>query len=306
MGQSSVGPIYSRYLFDRLILIYLGAVLAYTFIGSYFGWAYLLASLFHIVLIFFVFYITGYGGRSRIAITIRWWYPLLLMLPLYYEVELLSYLIHRGEVFDPIIWAWERLLFSTPPHRVLPVILPGRFLNELLHLFYLSYYFIMIGGFLVARAIYKPKLQLAGQGKEGAYQRFVFIMMGTFISYLIIFVLFPVVGPLDDRFLSFHDTGIFSTLIDLLYDIGESEGGAFPSSHIGLSLVVYLLLRPASQRLRIGFLILIFGLTISTVYGAFHYGLDAVAGLVTGPLLYLGWSKIYMRLTKSAPTTSTT
>jgi membrane-associated phospholipid phosphatase len=52
-------------------------------------------------------------------------------------------------------------------------------------------------------------------------------------------------------------------------------------------------------------MVLIFGLTISAMYGAFHYALDAVAGLITGPLLYLGWSKIYLMLTKSAPTAST-
>jgi len=52
--------------------------------------------------------------------------------------------------------------------------------------------------------------------------------------------------------------------------------------------------------------VLIFGLTISTMYGAFHYALDTVAGLITGPLLYLLWSKIHLMLTKSAPTTNTT
>jgi membrane-associated phospholipid phosphatase len=121
---------------------------------------------------------------------------------------------------------------------------------------------------------------------------------------LIVFVLFPVVGPLDDRFLRFHDAGILAHVIDLLYDIVETEGGAFPSSHVGLALIVYLLLRPANRRLRIGFMVLIFGLTISTMYGAFHYALAAVAGLITGPLLYLGWSKIYQWLTPSAPTTN--
>ena len=296
MAEPQVGPLYGRYLFDRLIMIYLAIVLVYCFVGAYFGWLYLVVSLIHIGLLFMVFYITGYGGQNRFEITIRWWYPFLLMLPLYYEVELLSFLIHRGEVFDSTIWAWERLLFATPPHRVLPELLPGRFFTELLHLFYLSYYLIMIGGFYVARAIYKPQLQPKGQATEGPYQRFTFILMGGFLTYMVIFVLFPVVGPLDDRFLRFHDVGLLAPFVDLIYDIGESEGGAFPSSHIGLALIIYLLLRPADRRLRIGWLVVLLGLTISTVYGGFHYGLDAVAGLISGPLLYLGWDKIYGRL----------
>ena len=48
--------------------------------------------------------------------------------------------------------------------------------------------------------------------------------------------------------------------------------------------------------MRTGLLLVILGLAISTVYGSFHYAIDALGGLITGPLFYLFWSWVYRRL----------
>ena len=103
-------------------------------------------------------------------------------------------------------------------------------------------------------------------------------------------------GPLDERFLRFEGYGLLGPLIDLLYTAGDSAGGAFPSSHIGEAVVIYLLLRPRSQAIRAISIALILGLTVSTVYGSFHYAIDAVAGLLTGLLFYFFWNWFYRRL----------
>ena len=61
-------------------------------------------------------------------------------------------------------------------------------------------------------------------------------------------------------------------------------------------MISYLLWHPRKPAVRYGLLALIMGITISTTYGAFHYALDAVAGLITGAGFYLLWDRIYRRL----------
>ena len=280
-----------RYHFDRLILWYLAGIFVITFLGSYTGLPYLFAALVHLALIFMVLQLSGTSRRSGIRSALRWFYPLLLMIPLHYEVEFVGTLVHGGADFDALVRAWDRRLFGGHPHRNLADLLPGPWWRELFHLLYLSYFVIVGGGFWFAWR----KDRMAGEASP-AFLRYAFVFMGVFFTYTVIFILFPVVGPLDDRFLRFHGHGLLGPLIDQLFALADSAGGSMPNSHVGDALVVYLLLRPRHRAIRSGFLALLAGLTLSTVYGSFHYGIDAVAGLISGPILYLVWSWAYGRL----------
>ncbi|UCD37334.1 MAG: phosphatase PAP2 family protein [Fidelibacterota bacterium] len=287
----------ARHHFDRLILWYLGVIFAITFIGSYYGLIYLITALMHMVMIFMVLRISGITARSGPRAWLRWCYPLFLLMPLHYEVELVGTIFHGGVVFDELVKGWDRWLFSGHPHQYLADLLPGPWWREFFHLMYITYYFIIAGGFFCAW----HRGRTSGNGETGYYEsrdflRYVFIFLGTFCSYMLIFIVFPVIGPLDDRFLRFSGYGVLGPFIDLLYTVGDSSAGAFPSSHIGEAVVVYLLLRPKSLPIRAVSISLIVCLTISTIYGAFHYSIDAAAGLVSGLLFYLIWSWIYSRL----------
>ncbi|UCH63240.1 MAG: phosphatase PAP2 family protein [Fidelibacterota bacterium] len=287
-----------RYHFDRLILWYLGGIFAITFVGSYFGLIYLFAALTHLIMIFMVVRITNVSSQTGPRAWLRWLYPLLLLLPLHYEIELVASVFHGGVVFDDVVKVWDRWLFGGHPHRYLADQLPGPLWREFFHLMYITYFIIVIGGYLYARRRGQVSEERGERDVPSDFPRYAFVFLGTFLTYMLIFILFPVTGPLDDRFLRFEGYGFLGPLIDLLYAAGDSAGGAFPSSHIGEAVVVYLLLRPRSPVIRTISIALITGLTVSTVYGSFHYAIDAVAGLLTGILFYIFWNWFYGRLKK--------
>ncbi|MFC1547391.1 phosphatase PAP2 family protein [Candidatus Neomarinimicrobiota bacterium] len=285
-----------RHHFDRLILWYLGIVMVLTLVGSYFGLLYLVTAMMHLIMIIMVFRITDTHSISGPRAWLRWCYPLLLMLPLHYEIELVGTLFHAGTIYDRLVLAWDQWLFRGHPHRYLPDVLPGPWWREMLHFFYCTYYLVVAGGFFFAwrkgGRVNSPEESVPAP----FFYRYTFVFLGTFCTYMLIFIAFPVVGPLDDRFLRFSNLGIIGPLIDLIYTAGDSAGGAFPSSHVGEAVVVYLLLQPRKPWVRAVLIAIITGLTFATVYGSFHYAIDALAGLVTGPIFYLFWSWIYRQL----------
>jgi hypothetical protein len=285
-----------RYHFDRLILWYLGIVMILTLVGSYFGLLYLVTAMLHLIMIIMVVRITDTQSTSGPRAWLRWCYPLLLMLPLHFEIELVGTLFHAGAVYDDLVLAWDRWLFRGHPHRYLPDALPGPWWREILHLFYFTYYIIVVGGFLYAWRKGRPADNPEQSAPEPSFYRYAFVFVATFCTYMMIFIAFPVVGPLDDRFLRFSNQGIIGPMIDLMYASGDSAAGAFPSSHVGEAVVVYLLLQPRKPWAKAASITIIAGLTFATVYGSFHYAIDALAGLATGPVFYLFWSWIYRQL----------
>ena len=287
-----------RYHFDRLILWYLSGMFAVTFVGAYFGLIYLLAALAHLIMIFMVLRITSVSSRTGPRVWLRWLYPLLLLLPLHYEIELIATIFHAGVIYDNLVKVWDGWLFGGHPHQYLADQLPGPWWREFFHLLYLTYFFIITGGYLYAWRRGQAPEKRGKINIPPDFPKYAFVFLGAFLTYMLIFILFPVTGPLDDRFLRFEGYGLLGPFIDRLYVAGDSAGGAFPSSHIGEAVVIYLLLRPRSPAIRTISITLILGLTVSTVYGSFHYAIDAAAGLLTGPLFYFFWSWVYRRLSK--------
>ena len=68
---------------------------------------------------------------------------------------------------------------------------------------------------------------------------------------------------------------------------GERPTAAFPSSHVGVSTVCMWLAYHARNRRLLYFLTPFYVfLCLATVYIQAHYAIDAIAGLVSGTLLY--------------------
>ena len=85
-----------------------------------------------------------------------------------------------------------------------------------------------------------------------------------------------------------YKDGIFYHFVEDAKAAGERPTAAFPSSHVGISTVLMLLTWHSGNR-RLLYVLLPFYvlLCLATVYIQAHYAIDALAGLVSGALLYV-------------------
>lgn len=209
---------------------------------------------------------------------IRDWYPLSTIALFYFEMGKLTQLVfHR--FFDDAIIRWEKQVFRGMPSIELSDKFPSVLLSESLHLCYFSYYVIAV--FLAAWLYF--------QGKTVDFQETVFAETLTFNLSLLCYPFIPAAGPRYhfDKIEGKLASGFFFRLTHAILSTGSSKGTAFPSSHVSLSVIVLLC---AFRYDTTAFLILLpfcTGLTLGTVYGRFHYAIDALAGAVLAVLLFI-------------------
>lgn len=211
-------------------------------------------------------------------------FPLLFIGLAYVQVGFFAQMLYgSGVSFDPLLEAWDEQLFGVSLHEVVHRLLPGRFWAELMHALYLLYYPLLSGSIL-----------FVWHFRPSRYPRFVFVFMGVFLTYVCIYVLFPATGPLEYRSGLFGEEVIMSRLVDFLFGFGiPSVGGAFPSSHVGQSVAVFMLLRPMKRSASVLVLFVIAGIAVSMVYGSIHYTVDAIAGIPTGLLFFCVWLSVW-------------
>jgi membrane-associated phospholipid phosphatase len=214
------------------------------------------------------------GGPARF---LGDFYPLLLLYPLYAELGILN---ARGPGHDARVQAWEVLLFGGQPSRDWIRAQPEPWLSNVLHGAYLSYY-----GILVAAPL---GLWLSGR-REGARRTIGLVMLTFYVCYTI-FLLFPVAGP---RYLfAPAQNPATATPIALftqeLLNAASSRGTAFPSSHVAVALVASLSALREWRPLGATLLPLATLLALGTVYGQFHYAVDALAGAAVAAVVMLG------------------
>lgn len=229
--------------------------------------------------------------RSSLGRTVREMYPLALLLVCYLEVDLLARAIHGPSGHDTLVRSWDDGLFGGHPHSVLALWLDGWVWREAFHLLYVSYYLLLTGSYVGMWATAPER-----------FPRFVFVVVGMFFSFLAVFVAFPVAGPLPET--SAMTSGWFPQLVAWIYVPFRANGittGAFPSSHVGMSVGIACLLAPRRWTRRGLLWGLVAGIAVSTTYGRFHYAIDAVAGLAAGGLFYLFWTTLYTTLRKRRP-----
>jgi len=115
------------------------------------------------------------------------------------------------------------------------------------------------------------------------------VVLCAFYLYYIIYIILPVSGP------QFYFLGnlnnvpaghYFSDLIHFIQFCGEKPTGAFPSSHVGISMVVLLLTYKKARRIFWRILPLFVVLVFSTVYIKAHYLVDVIGGLISAVIFY--------------------
>lgn len=218
-------------------------------------------------------YLLTRPGLGPVGRSIREIYPLLLLVALYSELDVLN---GPGEmpVHDAVVQGWELALFGIQLSTEWWRVMPSRFWSAVLHAAYLSYYLIIVA----------PAFYFAWRRDLAALRHFILVVMTTFVLCYLVFIFFPVAGPYyvfprpDAWFL---DNLFARTVYDTLAT-GSSYGAAFPSSHVAAAIAATLAAGRGSRTLGWILAVPTVLLSVAVVYCQMHYGVDAIAGLLTG------------------------
>lgn len=197
-------------------------------------------------------------------------YPLLLTVGLYTAIGVLNRA--AGTSHDVVVQRWEAAVFGGQPAHDWIRAQPWPSLSAVLHVGYLSYYAILVSAPL------GPWLA----GDASGARRTALTMSVAFFACYAVFLVFPVAGP----HYSFAPADNAATAVAparltyRLLDAGAAWGTAFPSSHVAVSAVAAACALRFRRGLGLVLAPLAILLALGTVYGQFHYALDALAGLL--------------------------
>lgn len=218
-------------------------------------------------------YLLTRPGLGPLGRSIREIYPLLLLVSLYSELDVLN---GPGgtAVYDATVQGWELAIFGTQLSTEWWRAMPSRFWSAVLHAAYLSYYLIVVA----------PAFYFAWRRDLVALRHFILVVMTTFVVCYLVFIFFPVAGPYyvlprpDAWFLD----NVFARAVYDTLATGSSYGTAFPSSHVAAAVAATLSAGRGSRALGWTLAVPTVLLTVAVVYCQMHYGVDAIAGLLTG------------------------
>ena len=234
------------------------------------GWSWLLLAHLLIFVLIILVRTPGLGGIGR---SIAELYPLILLVGLYSELDVLN----AGRVaHDALIQHWEAALFGGQPSRDWWRSAPSLFWSLILHGAYLAYYPILV----------LPAFWFAAHRQLHALRGFVFSVMTAFVACYLFFIFMPVAGP---YYAFARPTGPFVQTLTArwVYDAlaqGSSFGAAFPSSHVAATVAALLAGWRSSRRLGALLLVPTLLLLVAVVYCQMHYAVDALTGLAIGVL----------------------
>ena len=218
---------------------------------------------------------------------LRDWYPIATILIFYLEIPPLAQMVMQRYLDDKII-GFEERLFRGQPSMYLSERFPSRWVSELLHLCYFSYYPIVFG--LVGVLYF--------QGRHEAFHEVVFAEVLTFNLCLIWYIFMPVMGPYYnfEKIRGPLADSFFFKLVHMILSMASSKGTAFPSSHCAIGAIVVLY---AARYDPLTFIIMCpfgVGLVIGTVYGRMHYAVDAIVGTVLAVVVFVAAPYLYRLL----------
>jgi len=229
---------------------------------------------------------TGFAGFLRAS------WAVAVCPALYSELATLNRFLTQ-RFFDDVVQRWDAAIFGGQPSLYLSSVLPWVPFSETLHLGYLAYYAIVPAALI---GVYVTR------GFDALQRTSIAIATAFFVSYLI-FMVFPVAGPRYEFEAIGGEIGRgrFYGLVHAILEGGSSKGTAFPSSHIAASLSAVL---GAGREDGRWFWLLIIpegALALGTVYGRFHYGIDAIAGLILALLAFGLSDRIFRTLSGRQP-----
>jgi PAP2 superfamily protein len=200
------------------------------------------------------------------------WYPMLILPALYAEVGVLT--LNAGFQNDWTIQRLETWVFGSEVSYRWIREMPSLWLSWVLHACYVLYYVILYGA--------PFGLWVSGR-RDQARETILALMVTLFLCY-VTFLFFPVAGPRYAFDLPTNPAARVwpARAAQWLLDHGDSWGAAFPSSHVAGAVVATGMALRYRRPLGLALLPITAGLAVAVVYGQFHYGVDALSGLVLG------------------------
>jgi membrane-associated phospholipid phosphatase len=253
------------------------------------AWPWLLAG--DVLVLVLVELVARAPRSSRFAGIVALWYPFLLIPAYYGQLGVIG--LDVGHVRDLVVQRWEAALFGGQPsiawHRAMP--LPA--LSWTLHACYAAHYFIFIG---------VPLWLWIRAGRE-ACERAIFTIALTFFVCYVGFALFPVAGPWYwfPRPDGPPSRAATARLVHWMLDSASSYGTAFPSSHVAASWAAVLVAVKRAPLLAAILAPVALGLAAGTVYGQFHYAVDALAGAAVALICFAWGDWLRTRLARPGP-----
>lgn len=233
---------------------------------------------------------------APLFLALIWWYP--------ETYTFCSQFDYQDHIFAEI----DYRIFGFQPALVFDQVLSSTFWYEFFNMGYYSYYYLM-----VATVMY---YFLA---KYDDMQRATFVFFASFFLFYLVFDFLPVAGPqyyycangtdlasqavfpqmhdyfrLHREILPLEVRGFFSKMVLAAQETGENPTAAFPSSHVGMTIVTMLLAWQSGSK-RLFWILFPFAIILffSTVYVKAHYAIDSVAGLVVGALFFAITNQLY-------------
>ena len=216
---------------------------------------------------------------------------------------------------DHVFASWEQQLFGFQPALLFSQRFSSAWVSEPLTMGYVSYYPLMV---------VVPLFYFFWRKTE--FLRASFILLGSFFLFYVIFIFVPVAGPVfyyqavgvdeiargvfpnignyfethtDMLMVPGYQNGFFYHIMEWFHEAGERPTAAFPSSHVGVVVVLLWLAHAAKNKVLfwsiVPFAVLMF---FATFYIQAHYAIDAIAGLFAGTIFYFLFAVIYKLLPK--------
>jgi len=261
--------------YDHMVLVYCWFIIVLTvnFARPIADYTIVLAFHTGVIVLVCLLAIFTHNKQSRPLVFIRLLYPVILMTFFYTTSGMLVH-IFFPDFLDYQVINFERAIFG-----VSPTVWWDNHLNvvvtEIMSAGYFSYYFLIIG----------LSLFLFLGRKDTEIKRFMTATCATFFISYLIFIFYPVEGPrhvFADTYQNTITGPFFRQLVDLVINNGAFRGGAMPSSHCAEALIVTFFGIKYYGRKAWFLTIILLVLSVSTVYGRFHYVTDVVVGYLIG------------------------
>ena len=210
-----------------------------------------------------------------------------------YPIILSGYFYSETVFYNKFIWQnldqklidIDQAIFGFQPSLEFSKVFSSPWFSELMYFGYFSFYLLIIGFVIIA--YYKLKNE-----SESLLFKFTASM---FLFYLI-FGIFPAAGPqfyLPTPEKDLPVAFVFDKIMHFIQANAEQPTAAFPSSHVGVSIIILLLLRkrvPQYFKIAIPFVCI---LILSTVYIKAHYAVDVLGGIIIAPIILYLASVLY-------------